>query len=142
MASLGLVPLCATFQAQDHAELVNIVSNNLVSGGEIWIKEVVSVTKQEERREKRMSHRDRAQDRQDKLPFRGDREDSPPLAWVTVWRGTYSNLYGQYMPETPRNWGYIMWDADRLVDSGGKAALELAWNELYPPEYPDPRIPL
>ncbi|KAF2271914.1 uncharacterized protein EI97DRAFT_347476, partial [Westerdykella ornata] len=58
---------------------------------------------------------DQMQRRRDPLPFTGDGDASgPPLAWTMMWKGTYSNLYGCHISEELRQWGYIMWDAERL----------------------------
>jgi hypothetical protein len=37
----------------------------------------------------------------------------PPFAWILMWRGKYSNLYGEYIPDLLRGWGYVMWDERR-----------------------------
>lgn len=59
------------------------------------------------------------------MPFEGDKENLPPLAWVTLWKGTYSNPFGSYIPDSFRDWGYVMWDAGRLVNSGAIATLNV-----------------
>lgn len=37
----------------------------------------------------------------------------PPLAWVLMWDGKYCNLYGDYVPDEFRQWGYVLWDERR-----------------------------
>ncbi len=44
----------------------------------------------------------------DEVPLRG-----PPLGWVLLWGGIYANLYGEHVPKTVRNWGYVFWDEHR-----------------------------
>ena len=80
------------------------------------------------------------QDRRDPLPFVGDPEPDarpssscPPLAWTLVWKGTYSNLYGGYLEDEMRGWGYVMWDAARLETEGGAALLLKQWGTDWDP---------
>lgn len=63
--------------------------------------------------------------------FRGDDLDSPPLAWVLIWGEAYSNLFGTFIPKPLRLWGYIMWDARRLEESGAKDVLMREWYEMW-----------
>jgi hypothetical protein len=72
------------------------------------------------RRQEQLSDRDQ---KRDPLPFKGDSELHPPLAWTWMWWGTYSNLYGFYVPDAVRRWGYVMWDAARLDCTGAKEVL-------------------
>ena len=78
--------------------------------------------------------------REDREPFlfRGDSDpDAPPQAWTTIWKETYSNLYGWYTSDEMRRWGYIFWDADRLAQTGGMELLKRQWEELWDDD--DPR---
>lgn len=82
------------------------------------------------------------EDRRDPLPFRGDGEPDakgtrPPLAWTVVWQGTYSNMYGEYIPKDTIRWGYILWDAVRLEGTGARQLLEAQWEDEWAPL--DPR---
>ncbi|KAM0193759.1 hypothetical protein ACHAPA_011050 [Fusarium lateritium] len=122
--SLGLPVLASIFQARDHDELVETVAKNIISGDSQWIDMTTDELAQKQRRDRLFSDRDRAQQRRDAMPFKGDKENLPPLAWVTLWKETYSNLYGSYIPDGFRDWGYVMWDAARLVSSGAVATLE------------------
>lgn len=90
-----------------------------------WIVDALDYTHQDSRRENWFSEEDAAQDRGDKTPFRTDTPYLPPLAWVTLWKGEASNLFGPYMPATCRRWGYVMWDAPRLEASGAMTYMEL-----------------
>ena len=71
------------------------------------------------------------------LPFSGDKEDGPPLAWVTMWNGTVSNTYGSEIPAAVQDWGYVFWDAQRLVEMGGEQEVKKAWASRWPRH--DPR---
>lgn len=81
----------------------------------VWINHTVNHSTQEERREHWYSPRDSAQDWRHKMPFDGDRLDSPPLGWVLWWKGEYSNLVGDQVHFMLRRWGLVMWDAARLT---------------------------
>lgn len=88
------------------------------------------------RRNQPLSVRDELQLRREAFPFMGDSESStgallPPLAWTLMWRGTYSNLYGYYVGDMMRRWGYIMWDAPRLERTGAKEVLARQWEDYW-----------
>lgn len=52
----------------------------------------------------------------------------PPLAWVLLWDGKYCNLYGQYIPDNFRWWGYVLWDERRWnALPGARQLLLRAW---------------
>ncbi|KAF4462058.1 hypothetical protein FALBO_11134 [Fusarium albosuccineum] len=103
----------------------------LVNDSDDWISETTEPYLQERRREHRYSDRDKAQDSREKMSFNGDKDDSPPLAWVTIWNEAYSNLYSDFIPEPLRRWGYIMWDGGRLADSGAAAIMDREWKTMY-----------
>lgn len=65
--------------------------------------------------------------------FQCDDIHSAPLSWTLVWRDYYSDN-NQYKNHAGiRCWGYIMWDAARLEDTGAKELLlqqqEKAWGD-------------
>ena len=98
--------------------------------------EVLGGDTQYRRRQERRSDRDEKQLRRDPMRFRGDGEPDedgprPPLAWVRMWGETYSNLYGYYVPDNIRQWGYIMWDAVRLEQTGAKDLSLQQWGEAW-----------
>ncbi|KJZ71440.1 hypothetical protein HIM_09164 [Hirsutella minnesotensis 3608] len=95
-----------------------------------------------QRRQEHPMERDLKQQRRDALPFKGDREPSadgeyPPLAWTLIWRDTYSNIYGYYVQDHIRRWGYVFWDAPRLERTGGREVLARQWEADWGPT--DPR---
>ncbi|KAI1323077.1 hypothetical protein F5Y16DRAFT_384603 [Xylariaceae sp. FL0255] len=67
---------------------------------------------------------DDAEHRRDPIHFNGDTvpPNGPPFAWVALWGGKYSNIYGEYVPESVRRWGYVMWDERRWIEMGVDAA--------------------
>lgn len=81
--------------------------------GNDWIDDAVQDLVQRERREGWYSHRDAAQDWRQKMPFDGDKLDSPPLGWVLLCQGEYSNLVDSIPHELCRC-GIVMWDAARM----------------------------
>jgi hypothetical protein len=89
----------------------------------IFIEPILDWTSQDMRRREHPSEEDRAEARRERLPFLGDAEDGPPLAWVIVWRGRYSNEYGSVIDRRLKTWGYVFWDCRRLNESGGKKQL-------------------
>ncbi|GKZ69523.1 hypothetical protein AnigIFM50267_004734 [Aspergillus niger] len=128
------------FKVQDHSDLVNIMERTLV----LWVEEFLgadvfgafSDMAQRERRARAPSERDKKEERREPLPFRGDPLDDsdgayPPLAWTLLWKGTYSNMLGSYIPNDFHMWGYVMWDAARLERTGAKEVLVREWNLMW-----------
>ncbi|RBR21893.1 uncharacterized protein FIESC28_04736 [Fusarium coffeatum] len=131
LGSLGLIVLVDMFNAADHETLVSLVAQHIELLWDPWIEETVSTQCQARRRNWVFSARDRAELERAPMPFTGDSEGSPPLAWVTIWKGTSSNRFGQWIPRLFREWGYVMWDSGRMITAGGIAALEEKWVETY-----------
>jgi hypothetical protein len=73
--------------------------------------------------------RDEAEQRRDAMTFVGDAvpPDGPPLAWVLLWGGRYANIYGEYVPEPLRRWGYVMWDKHRWTAMGAEQLVARQW---------------
>lgn len=97
-----------------------------------FLEEALGETAQFQRRQEGLSKRDQKQQRRELLPFTGERDPvtdelRPPQAWTLLWRGTYSNLYGYYVQDIIRRWGYVMWDASRLERTGAKEVLARQW---------------
>jgi hypothetical protein len=68
-------------------------------------------------------------------PFCGD-ESGPPFAWTILWEDKYSSIYGGYIKEERREWGYVFWDAARMEpdsSSGARDVLESQWFDIRPP---------
>lgn len=142
MTSSGLELLhIVLFKTKDHMQLVLTMQEKL--GGWCFLERILSDSHQfvwrlEHPLDRDQEHiqRDRKQQQRDPLPFEGDKADAPPLAWTLIWQGTYSNLYGEYVPDVIRRWGYIMWDSWRLEETGAKEVLACQWETI--PDW-DPR---
>lgn len=110
----------ALFKTKDHQHLVSMMQDHLTHPQGVFLEnEALGDLAQASRRSEEPSERDFKQHRRDPLPFQGDVESDPngvhpPLAWTLLWSGTYSNLYGYYVCDEIRSWGYVMWDAARL----------------------------
>ena len=139
LSSLGLTLLLSMLNAADSRTLVSLVLQNISRAFTPWVTETVSSSCQYRRRRgKRVdSARDKAQAERQPMPFTGDSEGSPPLAWVTIWKGTYSNLFGEWMPRSFLRWGYVMWDSDRMISAGAGAVLEDKWNKKFTTQFGD-----
>jgi hypothetical protein len=118
------------FTITDRANLVSTMQKYMsVSIGHFLEDEAVGETAQWERRQVEQSDRDEKQQRRDPLPFVGDNLAEPPLVWTLVWDGTYINLYGSYVQDCIRRWGYVMWEATRIEGTGARELLMRQWKE-------------
>lgn len=65
------------------------------------------------------------------FPFSGDTVPprGPPLAWVLLWKGKYVNKYGEYVPETLKASGWIVWDKRRLDSMGASKPIADQWKK-------------
>ncbi|KAK1761660.1 hypothetical protein QBC33DRAFT_502392 [Phialemonium atrogriseum] len=122
------------FKIKDHKHLVSTMQQHITSSYIPFnaLEGVLGETQQALRRRNHPSERDRMQEQRTPYPFRGDSEpDAPPLAWTIMWGNTYSNLYGWYIPEEMRRWGYVFWDAATLEGMGGRRVLNRQWEEYW-----------
>ncbi|KXX76542.1 hypothetical protein MMYC01_204890 [Madurella mycetomatis] len=87
---------------------------------------------QSDRRELSSNAQDEAERRRDAIEFTGDAvpPNGPPLAWVLLWNRTYANIYGEYVPSTVRQWGYVMWDARRWMELGAEGLVTKQWERV------------
>jgi hypothetical protein len=44
-----------------------------------------------------------------------------------LWGGKYANIYGGYVPESLKRWGYVIWDASRWTDIGANELFAMQW---------------
>ncbi|KAK4098005.1 hypothetical protein N658DRAFT_509926 [Parathielavia hyrcaniae] len=121
-ASHGLRVFSTVLRTKDHSTLVERMQKYM-SPHCVFIEPILNWTSQGTRRWQHPSEEDRAEARRDRLPFLGDDEDAPPLAWVIIWRGRYSNEYGEHIDFRYKRWGYVFWDYRRLNESGAKKQL-------------------
>ncbi|OJJ75258.1 hypothetical protein ASPBRDRAFT_193907 [Aspergillus brasiliensis CBS 101740] len=128
------------FKTQDHSHLVDIMEKSLKLHTSVFLEAdglgALSYLAQHERRHAASSERDKREKRRDPLPFRGDFVNNldgeyPPLAWTLLWKGTYSNMFGEYMGDEIPKWGYVMWDAARIEHTGAKEVLARQWNSMW-----------
>lgn len=89
----------------------------------------IMLLEQSIRRREYPSDKDLKQERRDTLPFNGDNEELPPLAWTLVWHDTYSNSL--VIPFDIHLCGYVMWDAARLEHTGAKEVLARQWKDRW-----------
>ncbi|KAK3896920.1 hypothetical protein C8A05DRAFT_20213 [Staphylotrichum tortipilum] len=127
----GLVLFHTVSRTLDHEDLVTVMQRNLGWYLAESIDYFLNWTIQDRRRSQQPTEDDRREADWESLPFSGDKEDGPPLAWVIIWRGTFSNTYGEVISSAVRDWGYILWDSRRLVRSGGKRELQKAWEDSW-----------
>lgn len=125
------------FEITDHSQLVSVIQDNLRTS---YIpltryEGVFGENYQEIRRFNDPTERHRMQQDRVPCPFQGDVDlRYPPLAWTLIWKGTYSNLYGHYIPDDVRRCGFIFWDASTLECSGGSNALMRQWEQEWEDE--------
>ncbi|CVL08487.1 uncharacterized protein FMAN_05204 [Fusarium mangiferae] len=141
--SRGLSVLSTALKTQDQSKLAELIASEIVPMVEDILFESTNSYYQETRRESHHSDRDQAQDDREKMVFSSDSDGSPPLAWVIFWKETYSNLFGNFIPESLRQWGYVMWDSDRLANTDAVARLDQGWKDMYtePVHYEAPGDP-
>ena len=108
-----------------------------------FLEDALGEMSQIQRRQEQVSSRDQKQQRRDPISFSGDGEDKlcPPLAWTLIWQGTYSNLYGYYVQDLIRRWGYVMWDATRLERTDAKEVLARQWETDWGDDDPRNNMP-
>lgn len=130
--SLGLGLLSdVLFKSNDHADLVSTMEKQIALPRSFTFPDILRALPQSRRQEECPSDRDLKQNQRTPLPFQGDAEDLPPLAWILIWRGTYSSIFGWCISDILRFWGYIMWDAARLEYTGAKELLAQQWERRW-----------
>ncbi|RMZ83270.1 hypothetical protein DV738_g1398, partial [Chaetothyriales sp. CBS 135597] len=134
--SRGLKIIARLLAIHDHETLVAKVERHLTH--DQWmdasLETVLDTVAQNDRREMLGTNsRDEAEQRMDPLTFFGDAVPpvGPPFAWVVLWNGKYANVYGGYVPEALRRWGYVIWDEGRWRQMGAEGLIAKQW-ELAP----------
>ncbi|KAK2616173.1 hypothetical protein QQS21_000805 [Conoideocrella luteorostrata] len=126
------------FEIRDHRHLVSKMQEHIRLQVGNFLMHILHNDLRINPRRGQLSDRDRKQQQGELFPFKGESDPVtgellPPLAWTEMWRGTYSSLYGFYVPNTIRRWGYVLWDAARLERTGAKAVLtrqfEARWDD-------------
>lgn len=113
--------LLESLELDDHDGLVATLELYLVRARDF--ESVISRDTQTTRRNLYPSESDAAEARRERLPFSGDIQHGPPLAWVVGWSGRYVNRYGPAIPAPLKAWGHVFWDRRRLIESKGLNAV-------------------
>ncbi|PMD41882.1 hypothetical protein L207DRAFT_511643 [Hyaloscypha variabilis F] len=132
--SRGLKMLVRLLAIDDHEKLVTKMQRCLTHDQSLDapIRNALGSAAQNDRREMSTNFpdtRDAAEQRREPMYFVGDAvpPDEPPLAWVLLWGGKYANIYGEYVPESLRRWGYVMWNESRWTEMGAKELVVMQW---------------
>lgn len=134
----GLVLLhTALCTSKDINQLASIMQNAMTDTRNTIHGDILSQSAQNFRRRARFTDRDWKEQRREEMLFDGDSETKPSLGWTSIWDGTYSNMYGNVIPDELRRWGYVMWDVTRMQHSGATEVLKRQWDLVWANE--DPR---
>lgn len=117
------------FRTEKHDDLVGLMKKALTTIEHDFFREASSAVAQCDRRIEDSDHGYSAKEIQSSLVFTGDDSARPPLAWVLLWGGKYSDLYGEYVPSELRQQGYVIWDERRLDVRGTKEYFARLWDE-------------
>ncbi|RMD41889.1 hypothetical protein DV735_g3231, partial [Chaetothyriales sp. CBS 134920] len=129
IVSRGLELLHTVFNITERTVLVSTMQKYVARKAVFFLEnEAFGQDAQMERRVQQRSSRDEKEQHCHPLLFNGDfapdgKQIYPPLAWTLLWQGTYSNLFGSYVPDGIRRWGYVMWDAGRIERTDAEALL-------------------
>ncbi|RMJ16404.1 hypothetical protein CDV36_003936 [Fusarium kuroshium] len=119
-----MLPSSSTQLTALYTSLFNTIDECEHNFDDHLLGKVLGEETQNERRIIYPSARDKQERDQEPLPFKGDDPALPPVAWTHTWRGTYSNLFGAFMPDRHAEWGLMMWDEPRFRDLHG---YEVVW---------------
>lgn len=133
----GLPLLSTVFGLSEHGKMVELMRKSIESGWDFqttsygdWITAVVETWMIEGRYGEWPQCEDKFKDGQQAMRFSHDSVDWPPQAWVILFKNRYSNLFGRYVPDAVRRWGYVFWDASRL-GAGAKEYLVAEWDACH-----------
>ncbi|RSL66370.1 hypothetical protein CEP53_003367 [Fusarium sp. AF-6] len=119
-----MLPSSSTQLTALYTSLFNTIDECEHNFDDHLLGKVLGEETQNERRIIYPSARDERERDQKPLPFKGDDPALPPVAWAQTWRGTYSNLFGAFMPDRHAEWGLMMWDEPRFRNLQG---YEVVW---------------
>lgn len=132
--SRGLKMTVRLLAIDDHEKLVVKMQRSLTHDQSLDapMRKALGSVAQNDRREMSTNFpnaRDAAEQRRDPMDFVGDAvpPDDPPLAWVLLWDGKYANIYGEYVPELLRRWGYVIWNESRWNEMRAKQLVVMQW---------------
>jgi hypothetical protein len=134
--STGLNVAVRLLGAKDYDTLVANVQSSVVfhDNMDSTMREALGLEAQHERRERSniTNRRDEAEQRRDAMQFDGDAIllEGPPLGWVLLWHETYYNFFGEYVPDTVKEWGYVIWDERRWTELGANDLVYTQWETV------------
>lgn len=139
MASHGLCLFSKIASTYDHNKLDFLLTRNLRLAADVPLLHRMDLVAQEERRRITPSTYDVRERSRELMKFVGDRPEDgkPAVAWVVIWRGRYSSLFGDAIPKNMKRWGYVIWDVQRIVECDAKPLLKYQWRTEWPRR--DPR---
>ena len=132
MVSRGLEMAARLFVIVDHQTLVDEMQRCLTYALNLDypMRRAIGMEAQVNRRPTLVNaHREEADRRKDPMEFVGD-IGGPPLGWVLLFGGAYTNVYGGFVPEVVRRWGYVMWDESRWIGLGAKDLVSQQWEMM------------
>lgn len=134
--SRGIKITARLLAIHSHNQLVNKIARYLTPCQYLdqCIEESLSTMAQSERRED-LNYNSKAKDEAEAvtlLPFSGDTvpPKGPPLAWVLLWGGKFVNIYGGYIPEPLKAFGWVRWDKHRLDNLGVRRLIADQWKTV------------
>ncbi|KAK4034326.1 hypothetical protein C8A01DRAFT_39201 [Parachaetomium inaequale] len=134
----GLALFRQVLGTEDHEALVQLMQANIGWQEDPSLTRCLSSYVQSFRRTEaaELSAHDQMEVDSKKLRYSCDRVDAPPLAWVVLWRGEYSNWFGEVIPSSLQDWGHVFWDGRRLHLFGGRnAVVRERWAQDDDPRY-------
>jgi hypothetical protein len=134
----GLALFRQVLGTEDHEELVQLMQANIGWQEDPSLTECLSIDVQCSRRTEAAepSAYDQMEADSERINYSCDRVDAPPLGWVVLWRGEYSNWFGEVIPSSLQDWGYVFWNGRRLHMFGGRnEVVRERWAEDDDPRY-------
>lgn len=114
-----------------HENLVHRMRECMIRNPWFQFETVLSHANQQKRRARFPLDGDLAEARGDAFFFWADSSHTPPLAWMTEWRGRYNNRYGEDIPRTLKLCGHVFWDERRLVRSRGMDLIRRERDQMF-----------
>src|SRR5689334_17988459 len=96
----GLKLFCQVLGTDDHDALVQLMQANI--GWQLGPSLTESLSSHIQSFRRTVAAAPSAHDQMEvdskRLRYSSERVDAPPLAWVVLWRGSYSNWFGEVIP--------------------------------------------
>lgn len=117
------------FKTRDYDGLVDLMGRSLTETEHDFMEDTMSPNTQHYRLIDELSGKDFDEESQEALIFTGDDRAGPPLAWVLLWGGKYSNICGEVVPPDLSRHEYVMWNQWRLNVEGTREYFARLWDE-------------